>query len=215
MSSFDRINGNYKLDTYNGDIYFTANTGMGSVFINGNLFVIGSFSNIQSVDTYVTDNIITLSANVTGTPVLDAGIEVIRGNLATVGLRWHEPMDRWQITVDGSYWANIMVRVEDDGDPHLGGHLYTTGSFFSNNNWEIRSLSPNNIILNPGWDGNSATTAISIVQSNYTANAVPGVNLLASKTPGPGEAGLYVTNQRTNNSELITKRKALVYSLVL
>lgn len=217
MATSDRISGSYYLDTYAGNVTITSDGGNGEIFLYGNLWVFGSFSNVKSVETLIDDNIITLSANTQGVPVLNSGIYVKRGIEPTVGLRWTEVVDRWQVTTDGTYWANLMVRVEDDGDPHLGGHFYTTGLVYSNTNWEIRSIYPNNIVLNPGWDGLVGNAAIEIKHTTVSTSIpyVPNSTVLYAKTPGRGQTGLYITDQQQRSEELITKRKALIYSLVL
>lgn len=215
MTSYDKISGSYQLSTSSGDITFTSNGGAGNVVINGNLFIIGSINNVESTNTYFYDNFITLNANVNTAPILNAGIEIRRGPEPTVSLRWNEDLDRWQVTSDGSYFANIMIRLEDDFDAHLGSHLYTTGSYFSNTNWDIRSTDPNNIVLAPGWNGNIANAGVQI--RHVTANnfsTVANSTVFFARTPEAGETGLFVVNP-SREDELITKRKALIYSLVL
>jgi hypothetical protein len=202
MTTVDRTYGDWYLTSISGNIFIEAAGGAGTTSIFGNLVVIGSQTNIGSVNTYITDNIITLSANVTtGLPVLDAGIEVRRGVEPTVSFRWNEAVDRWQITTDGIYWGNIMVRVKDDPDPHLGGNLYTDG-------YTITSSPGENLIFVPG-------ESIEIRHSANIAPEVIGATILASRPPSYGHAGLYVTNSISQNEELITKRKSIIYSLVL
>jgi len=220
MASFDRITGSYALDTYNGDITITSDYGQGDIYLYGNVWVIGTWANVKSVDTLIDDNIVSLSANTTGIPVLNSGIEVIRGDYCTVGLRWTEAVDRWQLTDDCYHWANIMIRVEDDPDPHLGGNLYTTGVYHSNTNWEIRSLAPHNIVFSPGWDGASPTTAFQINHNPPTASlptTVANATVLYFAEPQAGRSGVYVAGHLpcNSNDELITKRKAVAYSLLL
>lgn len=216
MPTTDRVIGDYQLTTRNGDIYFTANAGTGRIVINGNLFVIGTTSNVESVNSYFYDNFITLSANVVGAPLLDAGIEVKRGSEPTVSFRWNESLDRWQVTSDGSFFSNLMIRLEDDADPHLGGHLYTTGSYFGNTNFEIRSLDNNNIVLTPGFNNTQANTGIQIT---HTASAVLPVvanaTVIMSGPARAGDTGLYVARPNQRSEEFITKRRALIYALVL
>jgi hypothetical protein len=90
MSSFDRITGNYTLETLGGscglgDIRFVANSGTGNFYINGNLIVTGQQSQVGSVNTFIADSFITLgNTQVAG----DAGISVQRGGQATVSIRW-------------------------------------------------------------------------------------------------------------------------------
>jgi len=210
MSSTDRISGNYNLIAVNGNIDITANGGIGTTTIYGNLVVIGTQTSLQSIDTLVSDNIITLNASViNGVPILNAGIEVHRGDEPTVALRWSEAVKRWQVTSDGSFYANLMVRVEDDTDPHLGGNLYVNG-------FEIRSYPNQNIILHPGFNGTaSGQGGVQLISGNINANVVIGSTVVYAKAPGPGETGIYITSEVAYAQELITKRRALVYALVL
>ena len=209
MATIDRVSNDWYLKSLNGDIYIDAAGGNGTVSVFGNLIVIGNQTNVGSVETLISDNIITLSANVTtGIPVLNAGIEVRRGDEPTVGIRWNEDLDRWELTSDGSYWGRILTKVKEDPDPHLGGHLYVDG-------YEIRSDPGVNIVFNPGYyDGNS-DAAIEIKQITNNVPEVSNATVVSAKSPGNGKAGLFVTNAVSDNEELITKQKAIIYSLVL
>jgi hypothetical protein len=202
MATVDRTLGDWYLSSINGNIYIEASGGAGTTSIFGNLVVIGTQTNIGSVDTYITDNIITLCANVTtGVPVLNAGIEVKRGIEPTVGVRWNETINNWQLTNDGYYWGNILIRVKDDPDPHLGGNLYTDGYSITTNVGE-------NLIFDPA-------ESIEIRHSSNVTAKVEGASLIAARPAGAGYTGLYVTNSKSTNEELITKRRSLIYSLVL
>lgn len=206
MSTVDRVSGDWYLKSLNGNVYIDARDGQGTVSVHGDLVVIGSQTNIGSVETLITDNVITLAANVTtGTPVLDAGIDVRRGEENTVGIRWIESLDRWQLTNDGLFYGNIMIRVEDDQHPRLGGDLFVNG-------YGIQSTAYQNIKFSPGVD-----SGLEITETEVTGiiTVVPGATILVAETPGDGQSGLYVTNSASNNEELITKRKAIIYSLVL
>jgi hypothetical protein len=97
------IRANNSLDANNGG------TITGDVRITGNLTITGNtvYSNTQTL--LVSDNIITLNAAIpqSGTPTLDAGIEIDRGNQANTLLLWNETQDRWTYTNDGTIYANI------------------------------------------------------------------------------------------------------------
>jgi len=208
MSSYDRINSDYYLDTLEGSVFVTADRGFGSIVLRGNVVIIGKLTDVKSIDTEITDNIIVLNSGTVATPYLDSGIDVRRGTSPTVGVHWNESIDRWQITNDGYNWGNIMTRVQDDPDPHLGGHLYVNG-------WEIRSEPPQHIELRPGWDGTQATKGIRIYNSTTSSAAAANSTVIVSREPAAGQTGLYVSNSLVNDQELITKRKALVYALIL
>lgn len=204
MSTVDRVSGDWHLKSLNGDIYLDARGGNGVITLLGDVIVTGTQTSIGSVNTLLADNIITLCANVTsGEPVLNAGIEVIRGDEPPVGFLWVESVKKWQVSEDGLFYGNLLVRMQDDASPQLGGDLFTGG-------FHIRTVSNQNIVLQPG--PNSGIEIKEIV-----GNATPELNstIMTAKTPSLGKTGLYVTNFVSDNEELITKRKSLVYSLVL
>ena len=75
--------------------------------IGGNLTVSGSATYINTNDLYVEDNIILLNSNVTGSPILDAYLEIERGTSPNVSLKWNESLTKWQFTNDGSLFEDL------------------------------------------------------------------------------------------------------------
>ena len=86
----------------------------GNVTIAGNLTVQGTQFIVDSNTVNIADNIIVLNADEAGTPSQNAGIEIERGALTNVELRWNETTDAWEITNDGSAYEEI-------GSPAKGG----------------------------------------------------------------------------------------------
>lgn len=84
-------------DTITGDRIF-----QDSVSISGNLTVSGTTSYINTENLLVEDNVITLNATWSGSPVLNAGIEVNRGTDPYASLIWNESTDLWSAGVSGS-----------------------------------------------------------------------------------------------------------------
>ena len=208
MATVNRAFGDLYIKSLNGNVYIDAQSGNGVTTITGNLVVIGKQTNIGSIQTIVSDNIITLCANVTsGQPVLDAGIEVRRGDEPNASLFWTEQYKRWRVN-DGSLVANVMIRVEDDPDPHLGGPLNV-------NNFPIYSHPDKNIVIWPGSRVGKSTAGIEIKITDKTMTPAANAIVVSAMVPSNGKTGLYVTNDVSNNEELITKRKSVVYSLVL
>jgi hypothetical protein len=157
-----------------------------SVVIDGNLFVTGNSQSIVSTDTAITDHVITLNNGVTTPNLLGANIVVDRGSSANVSLAWNESLAVWQLTNNGTSYANIATStggggaissVSQDTSPALGGNLNITG------------------------------------HTLYTNVSSGNVQLYAN-TAGTGGSGIYVTNTQTNNAELVTKTKAVTYSLI-
>jgi hypothetical protein len=179
-----------------------------TLFVDGNLLVGGNSSVITKTDLAITDNIIILNRGEAGAGVslVYSGIEIDRGSLANVQLRFNEINDRWQITSDGLTFANILVdsgtgsvNIEFDPNPILGGALQTNAyPIVSGNSYPVT------------FDSNLAV--------KYTATApstLTGYDIIYAQAPNSGGSGLYVTNTTIQNQELATQRRNIVYSLVL
>jgi len=103
---FSSVNGvNLSVDSIES---FSANFSS-DVFIAGNLTVEGTRTTVNSTDLYIADNIITLNAGTVGAPVLNAGIEVDRGDEPDVSLRWNESLGRWEYTTNGETFTKILT----------------------------------------------------------------------------------------------------------
>ena len=164
------------------------------VIITGNLTVLGNSTTIVSNNTSIDDNILTLNYGETGPGVTlgTAGLSIARGSLANVSLIWRENVQKWQITTDGSTYANIqttgssIANVQADPTPTLGANLQVAGF---------------NIIFN-------------------NANAVPptlinNATVVYGAAPAGGTAGVYVLNGAATGQELITTARAFGFSLIL
>jgi hypothetical protein len=182
MSTIKNISGDYTISTYGA----SGIPGTGTVTVNGNLVVTGNSSSIQSTNTSIKDNIITLNRGETGAGVTlsYAGVEIDRGLSANVSVRWNEPYAKWQLTTNGSTFANIatstgsgnaITAVVDDPAPVLGGNLNITGHTIYN------------------------TTSNVAMYSNTVAG---------------GGSGIFVDANGSNQQELVTKSKALAFSII-
>ena len=185
-----------------------------TVFIDGNLQVGGNTTTVTKTELEVSDNIITLNkggGGASGVVLGTAGIEIDRKNasgsgLANVAIRWNETVDKWQITSDGSTYANISsssgtfaVAIVDDLTPKLGGNLDVLArTIFSSNTSTVI------------FDSN-----LSIKNTNLIPSSVAGYNVVYTQAPNSGGSGIFVTNTTNTNRELASVRKAIVYSMVL
>ena len=110
-----------------------ANTGgtiTGDVVINANLFVNGTTTYVNTITQLISDNIITLNADLPqgGTPTQDAGFEVERGIQPNSSILWTESAGKWAVS-DGntSYFvANEAVAV--------GAYNHANAAFTAANN---------------------------------------------------------------------------------
>jgi hypothetical protein len=186
MSLTKRIIGDYQItnkDTYGANVTVSTHT----LFVQGNMVVGGNTSVVTKTDTEITDNTILLNKGEIGAGVTSvySGIEVDRGSLNDVGIRYNENIDTWQLTNDGITYANItsgssgaIANVYQDPAPRISGNLEITDKtiFDTIANVEIRA-----------------------------------------NTAAMGGSGVY-TNKigvANNRKELITKNRALVYSIIL
>lgn len=178
------------------------------VYITGNLTTLGNTTQVETQNTTIRDNVIVLNNGETGNGVTSAnlvsGIFVDRGLAADVALLWNEPTDTWVITTDGVTYQNIatsagstvLSTVFDDKTPALGGNLLTS---------TYRIYSNTNVVFGGNLQVNNTTTA---------PGAVSGATVLYAQTPGSGTTGLYVVNSQAINEELVTKRRALGFSIL-
>ena len=219
MAINKNTNSDYVISTpRNSGSNITLNTD--TVYIPGNLTVLGATTSITTENTAIKDNNIVLNDGETGNGVVTlgttSGIIVARGIAAggNVQLRWNETTKTWQVSGvksgspgDGSEYLNLttsvgtsaLTAVIDGTAPQLGGNLLTNsyglGSSDSTNTYFAGNLQ----IL---YTGSAPTT-----QGNST--------VVYGATPGAGTSGVYVVNGSAANEELITKRRAFGFSLLL
>jgi hypothetical protein len=74
----------------------------GNLIVDGNLTVSGSVTTLNTETLLVEDNLVTLNSNVTGTPTVNAGIEIERGDSTNAELVWDESADVWKAGLSGS-----------------------------------------------------------------------------------------------------------------
>jgi hypothetical protein len=187
MAAVKKLNTTYTLDTT--DVYLT-----------GNLHVLGLYDTTNVTNTNVEDKDIALNVGEQGWGVGgnaapgQSSIIIDRGLQANVALRWNEIYDNWEITTDGTTYANIatsassgITAVVQDTSPRLGGNLVTNGF-----NVQFQSL----LTANP-------------------PTAVGSNVILYADTVGSAGSGLFVVNSGTASDELVTKSKAIVFSIIL
>ena len=167
------------------------------VYLTGNLHVLGVYDTTNVTNTNVQDKDIALNVGEQGWGVGgnaapgQSSIIVDRGLQANVALRWNEIYDNWEITTDGTTYSNLATsassKVVNDTSPRLGGNLITNGF---------------NIQFQPLLTANPPT-------------AVSGNAILYADTVGSAGSGLFVVNSGTASDELVTKSKAIVFSIIL
>lgn len=199
--------GPYTIHTINATDPITLDAG--SVYINGNLVVLGTTSTIETTNTVIYDNIVTLNGGITGSPFVgNAGIEINRGGgiYNNVSIGWDEVQGTWSARLANGTWKYILLgssgtgmgAVIDDPAPALGGNLNLNSHTVSSN------------VGNMKLQGNIQVNNTTVVPSSVVTNAT----VLYAATPGAGTSGLYILNGATANEELVTKKRAIGFSLI-
>ena len=221
MASVKKFNGNLIIQTpfktgVNSNITLDTDT----VYITGNLWVRGNTSEIASNTLSITDNIITLNDGETGNGVVSmgstAGVVIARGTApgGNVQLRWNETTKTWQVSGvtagspgDGAQYTNIaasstgLTTVFDDKAPVLGGNLNV-------NNFTIyANVAAGTYVTVQG--------ALNLKSANVTPTVATGSTVFYASDTGAGQAGVFVVNPASTNEELITKRRAFGFSIIL
>jgi hypothetical protein len=223
MASVKKFNGNLIIQTpvktgTNANI--TLDTDF--VIITGNLNVRGNTTIINSNTQTITDNIITLNQGETGNGVstlgTTSGIEIDRGTAqgGNVQLIWNESFKTWQVSGvvsgspgDGTQYSNIattsgagtLSAVFDDKFPVLGGNLNV-------NNFTIyANVAAGTYVTLQG--------ALNLKSANVAPTAATGGTIFYASDTGAGQAGVFVVNPASTNEELVTKRRAFGFSLLL
>ena len=224
MATIKKTSGNYIIQTpFKTGASSNVTLDTDNVYITGNLTVRGNTTVINSNTQTITDNIITLNQGETGNGVstlgTTSGIEIDRGPSTPGGnvqIIWNEGLKTWQVSGvvtgspgDGTQYSNIatttgaaaLASVFDDKFPVLGGNLNV-------NNFTIyANVGPTSYVNIQG--------ALSLAYANVTYTSALGETVLNAAAEGAGQTGLYVTGVVSTNEELVTKRRALGFSLIL
>ena len=139
----------------------TANIGIGSatstvtinndLVVQGDLTVNGDVTTLNTATMNVEDNIFVLNSNVTGTPSVDAGIEVERGTSTNASLIWSESDDTWTAGLAGSEIAIARKFVTT-----------TTGTTHT----ITHGLATSDVTVNCWLDGEQVEAGIVVTDSN-------------------------------------------------
>lgn len=204
MSQVTRFNGDYTIT----GIDATSNVVVAaqSLVVKGNLLVLGTMSEVNTVNTNISDNIITLNSGETeaGVGTVYAGIEVDRGTLPPAALRWNEMSLTWQVTSDGAEYSDIAVQGQDievfnDKSPSLGGDLDVLRQ-------RIFSSESESVALG---------SALAVEHSAGALKPIADHSVVYAQAPGAGGSGVFVSNEQVIGEELITKSKAFIYALIM
>jgi hypothetical protein len=212
MATVKKTNSNYIIQTPRNVVGNESNITLDTdtVFINGNLTVLGNTTTVSSNNLTITDNVIVLNQGQPGAGITkgNAGIMIDRGAQPYAQLQFNQAGGNvWQVTTDASLgFANILIEgaafeLVQDPAPVLDGNLNVNGQTIYAN------VIANSYVTIQG--------VMSIINANITPNINTGTTVFYANTAGAGTAGLYVVNEQATNEELVTKRRAFGFSLLL
>lgn len=82
--------------------------------VGGNLNVTGTINSVNTTQVNIVDNKINLNTDFTGTPTVDAGIRVERGEESDVEILWNETNNQWTLTNNGTNYHEIVRKFKSD-----------------------------------------------------------------------------------------------------
>ena len=198
--------------TTSGNYTITVADGLGLLTINADLDVVGNITYINSSELKVTDPFITVAANNNGA-IQSMGLVAQKTTTTFAGLRFNTVSGDWEISdsVDANgapISAYVTIAAGNvagtPGAPVNSVQFNDAGTFGGNSKFTFDSANTKVGITGQLILGNIASTPTA------TANSAA----LYNNTEGAGGTGVYVRST-TVSDELISKSKAIAYSLVL
>lgn len=157
------------------------------ITITGNLTVQGAQTTVDTNDLVVNDAIITIASGQSGTPSLDAGLEVDRGSSANARLYWDESTDKWSHQLVGGSEYTLHTTA---ADVELGTH--TSGNYMA----AISAANGVSISHTPG-EGSTGTVGLSLQNGLFSNTS--GVYVNAAQIGITGLSG-YDANEHIDHS---------------
>jgi hypothetical protein len=114
------------------------------LIVTGDLTVNGNTTTLNTATLSVEDNIVLLNNGVTGTPSLNAGIEVERGTSTNASITWNESTDTWTAGLTGSEIAIARKYVETVTT--TGGTAYTVTHNLGTSDVIVQTYISNNLV---------------------------------------------------------------------
>ena len=144
----------------------------GTLTVTGDLTVNGTTTTLNTDTLAVEDNLVVLNSNVTGTPSLDAGIEVERGNYTNAKIYWNETANAWYISTPGD-----SNGAATDAEIATGGSLNIFGSVSDGTNTATADSSTDTLNF-------AAGTGLTVAVNGTTDTVTYSLDASATATVG-------------------------------
>ena len=244
MGQILQVNGDYNIKVSEAStITLDTGASLGNVIITGDLTVQGVTTSLETTNLIIESNILTLNQGETGAGVTPnggvSGLTVDRGTLADASLFFDENLTWYNTRTDQTEQGAWSVRsLTGLGSMQLADLSTTQETFnLADTNAATINFGGEASLINVGTatgatninsiriENNSIagtiddTIFINSVVNIATKSTVPTtptgyVSLYSTNLPGTGGTGLYFVNTQGTNDELISKTKAILYSLI-
>ncbi len=173
-----------------------------NVVISGNLIVSGTTTYVNTATLNVSDNIVTLNADVPAAtaPTENAGLEVNRGNAANSTIIWNEASDRWDATGNTSLGGVVAeVHVGGSGPANVtstnsGGTVLQDFAETFDAFGHVRGITKSTANLDARYLGFKTVVAGNTSQANVVADLYDDVLTFANS------AGVIITTNATTDT---------------
>lgn len=157
----------------------------GTLTVTGDLLVSGTTTTLNTAELLVEDNIVMLNSGVTGTPSLDAGLEIERGDYTNAKIYWNETTNSWYLATPGdSASAATLAEIATVG----AATFNIFGTFTDGTNNATPESSTDTFTFSAGTGitavVNATTDTLTITNTGVTSVAGTSNQVLVSTTTG-------------------------------
>jgi hypothetical protein len=207
MTTYKRIDGDFYIQTVyppEQKVYIDTDT-----TVTGNLTVQGNLTYINVTELNVTDPFILVNASNTGTYSSNSGLLTHKTSSDYAGIRYNDNSGAWELSVSTSSSGTTGTWT-----PIVSGGITAAGA-----NTEIQYNDGGVLGANAAFAFDYATSRLTINGTTAMGyKSVPPATVANTATmvaniPGSGGTGIYFNNN-SNQDELISKSKAIVFSII-
>jgi hypothetical protein len=207
MTTYKRIDGDFYIQTVyppEQKVYIDTDT-----TVTGNLTVQGNLTYINVSELNVTDPFILVNASNTGTYQSNSGLLTHKTSSDYAGIRYNDNSGSWEVSSSTS-----SSGITGTWEPIIAGGITAAGA-----NTEIQYNDGGLLGANAAFRFDYATSRLTIdgtAALEYTSvppATVANTATMVANVPGSGGTGIYFNNN-SNQDELISKSKAIVFSII-
>jgi hypothetical protein len=208
MTTYKRIDGDFYIQTVyppEQKVYIDTDT-----TVSGNLVVQGNLTYINVTELNVTDPFILVNASNTATYSSNSGLLTHKTSSDYAGIRYNSNSNSWEIStstsssgITGSWTPIATGNTVVPGGSNTAVQFNNSGTFGGNAAFAF-DYATSRLTIN-------GTTALGY--SSVPPTSVANTATMVANTAGSGGTGIYFTNG-SNQDELVSKSKAIVFSII-